>query len=330
MKLYRTNGNNEFEITESDASWEPGLVKLKISTILPTMTDIFVYQGKMNINYPVVPCRAATAIVSEDRPEYGLKRGAKVIINPYILSSADEEGYARIATYGIEADGFLRDFVALPPENLIPFPEEVKEEEGVFTDIVALALAAINSFNLEKGDYIAVIGDSILSNLICQLALYYQAIPIYVFSDERHLSIAEKCGIFYTVNETKEDTYQRVLNITGGRLADHTILHAKSGVSPNFLYTLCARGGDCTIVSFSPILPRLETDIGIISQKQLTVRGVSCGLDEINSAVNMIAQKYLKFAQFIDKRATLEEAPEVFAEMSDDPLIYVCPIIKVL
>ena len=44
----------------------------------------------------------------------------------------------------------------------------------------------------------------------------------------------------------------------------------------------------------------------------------------------MIAQKYLKFAQFIDKRATLEEAPEVFAEMSDDPLIYVCPIIKVL
>ena len=124
MKLYRTNGNNEFEITESDASWEPGLVKLKISTILPTMTDIFVYQGKMNINYPVVPCRAATAIVSEDRPEYGLKRGAKVIINPYILSSADEEGYARIATYGIEADGFCVTLSRFRPKTSYPSPRK--------------------------------------------------------------------------------------------------------------------------------------------------------------------------------------------------------------
>ncbi|MDD3947687.1 MAG: zinc-binding dehydrogenase [Clostridia bacterium] len=329
MKIYRAKGNNEFEILESEAISDPEFVKLKISTVFPTQTDIHLFQGKLNIKYPIVPCHVVTAVVSEDRPEYGLKRGSKVIINPYVLSSADSEGYARVDTYGIDTDGFLRDFVALPAENIIPFPEDVKEEEALFTELVALALAGINTFELDKGDYIAVIGGSVLSNIICQLALYYQAIPIYICSDERHINIAEKCGIYYIVDETKEDTYQRVLNITGGRLADHTVLHAKAGVSPNFLHTLSARGGDCTIVSFTPLLPRLETDISLIAQKQLKVQGVSCGCNEINSAVNMLAQKYLKFAPFIDKRVTFAEVPELFAELSENPIRYICPVIKV-
>lgn len=328
MKIYRAKGNNEFEIVETEASPSDS-VKLKISTIFPTLTDINIYQGKLNIKYPIVPCHVVTAAVSEDRPEYGLKRGAKVIINPYVLSSADTEGYAKVSTYGVDVDGFLRDFAALPAENVIPFPEDVKEEEALFTEFIAIGLAAINSFELEKGDYIAVIGGSILSNIICQLALYYQAIPIYIGSDERQLAIAAKCGVYYTVDETKEDTYQRVLDITGGRLADHTVLHAKAGVSPNFLYSLAARGGDCTIVSFTQQLPRLETDISLIAQKQLTVRGVSCGLEEINSAVNMLAQKQLKFSYFIDKRVTLADAPALFDELSKDPLRYICPVIKV-
>jgi threonine dehydrogenase-like Zn-dependent dehydrogenase len=328
MKIYRAKGNNEFEIVETEAV-QSDFVKLKISTIFPTLTDINIYQGKLNIKYPIVPCHVVTAAVSEDRPEFGLKRGTKVIINPYVLSSADAEGYAKVSTYGIDVDGFLRDFVALPAENVIPFPEDVKEEEALFTELVAVGLAVINAFEVEKGDYIAVIGDSILSNIICQMALYYQAIPIFIGSDVRQLAIAEKCGIYYTIDESKEDTYQRVLNITGGRLADHTVLHAKSGVSPNFLYTLAARGGDCTVVGFTHLLPRLETDIGLIAQKQLSVKGVSCGLEEINSAVNMLAQKQLKFSYFIDKRISLADAPALFDELSKDPLRYICPVIKV-
>lgn len=328
MKIYRAKGDNEFEIVESEASLDAQLVKLKISAILPTQTDYNIFAGKLNIKYPIVPCGMATAIVSEDRPEYGLKRGAKVIINPYIMSSADADGYVRTAYYGRDEDGFLRDFAALPAENIVPFPEDVKEEEAIFTDVIALALAVINTFKPEKGDYIAVIGGSVLSNILCQLALYYQAIPIYICSDERHLNIAEKCGIFYTIDETKEDTYQRVLNITGGRLADHTVIHAKTGVSPNFLYSLAARGGDCTIVSLSQPLPRLDTDISAIAQKQLTVRGVSCGCNELNAAVNILAQKQLKFS-FIDKRVSLSDAPTLFLEVNDNPMRYICPIIKV-
>lgn len=328
MKIYKATGNKEFEIAEGEVL-DPSLVKLKISAVTPTSADISVYQGKINRNYPMAPCHMATAVVSEDRPEYELKRGAKVILNPYVLSSADKEGINSVQVYGLDTDGFLRDFIALPIDNIILFPEDVKENEAIFTEVVAVALAAINTFEINKGEYIAIVGGSILSNVIAQLALYYQAIPIYISNDKRHLDIAERCGIEYIVDESIDDPYQRVLDITGGRMAEHTVLHAKGGVSPHFLFSLAGRGGDSLIVSLNTSIPRMETDISLISKKQLTIKGLSCGIDEVNAAVNILAQKQLDFSHFIDKVVDLADVKTLFDELSENPMRYICPVIKV-
>jgi threonine dehydrogenase-like Zn-dependent dehydrogenase len=73
----------------------------------------------------------------------------------------------------------------------------------------------------------------------------------------------------------------------------------------------------------------METDISLISKKQLTVKGLSCGIEEINAAVNMLAQKQLDFSHFIDKTVVLSEVKVLFDELSEDIMRYICPIIKV-
>lgn len=329
MKAYRANGNGEFEIYEIQEVYDPSLVKVKISSVIPSTTDVDVYQGKFAIDYPRVPGHMATAIISEDRPEFDLKRGAKVILNPYVLSSIDKEGISEIDRYGLNSDGFLRDFTAVPIDNIIPFPEEVKENEAIFTEIIAVALATVNSFELNKGDYIAIVGNSLLTNIIAQLALYYQAVPIYIAKDARFLDLASKCGIYYTINELEEDPYRRVHTITGGRLAEHTILHAKPGSTPNFLYTLTGRGGDCIVTSINPSFCRMEADISQISNKHLVMRGISNGADEINSAVNLLAQKVLKLPHYIDKTVSFEEVPVLFKELAVNRDCYICPLIRI-
>jgi|AGTN01.3.fsa_nt_gi Threonine dehydrogenase and related Zn-dependent dehydrogenases len=327
MKIFRATGNREFEIAESD-NFDPSHIKLKISALTVSAADVGIYQGRVNRVYPIVPCHMATAVVSEDYPEYGLKRGARVILNPYV-SPAACGGAGEIKVYGMDKDGFLRDFIAMPIDNVIPFPEDVKENDALFTEYTAVALAAINTFEVNKGDYIAVVGGSVLSILIAQLALYYQAIPIFIAGDKRYLDIAEKCGIYYAVDESREDPYQRVMDITGGRMAEHTVLHSKTGVSPHFLFSLAGRNGDAVIVSINATLPRMETDISLISKKNLTVKGVSSGVEEINAAVNIIAQKQLNFSYFIDKTVNLADAKGLFDDLSDNVLRYVCPVIKV-
>lgn len=330
MKLYTANGNKDFKIVETENNAPEEYVKLKVSLVYPTLSDLSVYEGKLDIDYPRVPCRLATAVVSEDRPEYGLKLGSRVLINPYLNPQTnEEESYSDIDVYGIHADGFLRDFVSLPIDNVIPFPEEVKEDEAIFTDIVAVALKIINEIKPEKGEYIALIGGSLLMNVTAQLALYYQAIPIVISGDQRYLQLAEQSGVYYTVDERQEDVIKKVFSITGGRMADYTVQHAIDNMKGNFIYSLACRGGKCITATLNnAYIPRQEIDISLVAEKNLTVRGVSCGITEFNSAINFLAQKIIKFDGFIDKIVPLSESKELFEELSRDHNRYLCAVIR--
>lgn len=331
MKLYKATGDRFFKEVECENNPPESFVKLKMSLICPTFTDVAVFEGKADVAYPRVPCRMATAIVSEDRDEYGLKLGGKVILNPYIDIDGDEEsGYAPPELYGVDEDGFLRDFIALPPDNVVAFPENVKEEEAVFADTVAIALKTIKTLRLKKGDYVAVIGGSLLAVVTAELALYYQGIPILITSDARYLRIAEKAGIYYTVDESKENVTVRVKSITGGRMADHTVIQTLPNVSPNYLYNITAQGGTSVISGLhTSFAPRMECNISEIAAKNLTVSGVTAAREEFVAAINLLAQKIVNFDGFIDKVVPLKDAGKLFAELSDDPSRYVMPAIKV-
>lgn len=330
MRLFAATGNKDLKLIEGENSASNELIKLKVSLVYPTLADLSVFEGKLSINYPRVPCRMATAVVSDDYPEFGLKLGSRVLINPYITPVVDEEeNYCDVDVYGIAEDGFLRDFVAMPIDNIIPFPEEVKEDEAIFADTVAVALKIINEIKPEKGDYIALIGGSLLMNVTAQLALYYQAIPIVISADERHLKLAEAAGVYYTINERQEDVIRKVSLITGGRMADHTVQHALDNVTPGFAYSLAARGADCIIAALnSAYIPRQEVDIGLVARKNLTVKGVSCGVTEYNSAVNVLAQKIVNFQGFIDKRVPLSESQKLFEELCESSSLYVGAVIE--
>lgn len=326
MKSYRATGVKSFDIAELGYK-DPALIKLKIDLISPSVADVAIFQGKLNIEYPITPCSMATAIVSEDRPEYGLKRGTKVILNPYVQGSNNL--YTEPKTFGVDRDGFLANFIEISIDNIVPFPDDVKAEEAVFTNMLAVAISSLSGVRFEKGTYISIIGGSLLNIIIAQLALYYQAIPIFISTDARYLKIAENVGIYYCLDETKEDVARRVFEITGGRMSEYSIIHALPWVTPGFLSSLTSRGGECRVVSLnSAYLPRLEANLSDYTKKNLTLKGVSCGFSEFNSAINLLALKQISFDGFTDKRVSLEDSLNLFKEMSNNPSIYVGPIIQ--
>jgi threonine dehydrogenase-like Zn-dependent dehydrogenase len=327
MRILRTNGGGKLQL-DTSAVFDSSFVKVKMSLIVPTSTDISLFTGRIATDKPIAPCRMATAVVSEDRDEFGLKRGARVIINPYIQKEGKDE-LAETEMFGLHEDGFLRDFTALPIDNIIPFPEEVRDHEAVFAELLAVAMTAVNKLSLQKGEYVAIVGGSVLSNVIAQLVAYYQAIPIYISNNVHHNQIAKECGIYYVIDESHENPLARVMNITGGRGAEHTVMHAKSGVTPHFMFSLAGKGADALIVSLNPAVPKTETDVSLICKKNLTVKGVSSGADEFAAAVNMLALKQIDFSHFIDKNVSFDEAPALFDEMSKNEFKYICPAIRV-
>ena len=315
MKLFKATGESNFSVEEIISESKEGMVKIKITNVMPSKTDLDIFQGKLNIDYPIVPCHMAIGVVSDDNNKYELKRGTKVVLNPYITGDEKKGKYLETKCYGIHENGFLRDYISLPIENIIPFPEGIKESEAIFTEYISIALATINNFKIEKGDYIAIIGASTLCNIISQLALYFQAIPIVIDGNAKRLTKAKECGVYYTIDTTKESPMERVLEITGGRMAEHTILENNEENVARYLFSLAKQGGDCNIVSANKYERNLDTNINLINNKQLTVKGVYSGENEFDSAINILAQRIIDVNTLVDKNITADEIENLFKDM---------------
>jgi len=329
MKAYSASGNKKFKVID-EMPQDDSYIKVKISSIFPIHDDVAVYEGKLDVKYPLVPCGIATAIISEDNDEYGLKRGERVIINPYINKEETSEDFTDFPKFGFEENGFLCDFTAVPYENLILFPEGVKDDEAIFTYAISLALTVLSNMTIEEGSYIALVGDSVLNLILAQLLRYYRTIPIFVSRDNRYIKLAKKVGCYFVINEMKENVTERVYEITGGRLAKHTIYNLNTGISTNFLHLITGYGGDCIIANTSyRTLAKVNLDIGGILNKKLVIKGISDGIDEFPAAINILAQKELSLTDIIDTKIPFSDAPVLFSTLSKTPTTYVCPIIKV-
>ncbi len=329
MKTYKTNGDGKLEIEVSEPI-ETEKIKVRITHVMPGFTDVNIFFGDSSTNYPFVIGHSAIGVISDDRPEYGLKRGAKVILNPFVTSDNSErlnrEG--NVSTRGVDEDGFLREFVFVDKEQIVPFPEDVAEEEAIFTEKIAFALKALNSFPMEKGDYIVIVGGDTVCNLIGQLAIYFQLIPVMIDSNEINLARAEKCGIYYTIDETKDAPLEKVSEITCGRMAENTVISMNPELTPAFVFPMTKVGGNCVIMCENKIVKSFEADVSAISRRQLRVRGVNNGASEFDSAVNILAQKILKFDGFIDKTVEMKDAEVLLREMKSTPERYFNAVIK--
>lgn len=329
MKTYKTYGESKFE-TEVIEPVESEKIKVRITHVLPSKSDVNIFSGDSNTAYPFVIGHSAIGVISDDRPEYGLKRGTKVILNPYkdgIIDRMDCEPFVK--TLGVDEDGFMSEYVFMEKEKLIPFPEDVDEDEAIFAEKLAIALKAINSFSVEKGDYIVIVGGDTIANIIGQLAIYFQLVPIMIDNNESNLIHAEKCGIYYTINETKESPIDRVKEITCDRMAEYTIVVMNNDTSPAFVFNTSKRGGKCVIVCEDKVIKNFDVDVSTVSKKQLSVRGVNNGASEFDSAINILAQKILNFDDFIDKIVETKDAEIVLRELKNNAERYFNVVIKV-
>lgn len=327
MKVYQVTGASTIDVLNTDPETSDK-IKIKVTYLLPTLSDVNLFSGSVKREYPCVPGSVAIGVISDDRAEYGLKRGTKVILNPYVTEPSDRLDFpATVKTRGINLEGFMKDFVYLDIDEFVPFPEDVEEEDAIFAERIAIAMSAINSFRVEKGDYIAIIGGGVVGNIIAQLALYFQLIPIVIDNNEFRLDKAKQNGIYYTVNATDEVPYERIFEITGGRMCEHTVIEDMASVTGAYLFKLARIGGDCTIICEPYAVKSLDADVSYISKKQLKVKGVSNGASEFNSAINIIAQKILNLDGFIEKKTEIEEAEDFFKELTENPELYFASII---
>lgn len=334
MKAWKVTSEHNVELADlGSQSVASSCVKLKMLTSSVDGTEIAVY----NAGTPVILGRNGVGIVSEAGDEVvGFKRGDRVYIRP--VSSCGECRHCRSGhksecehsyTYGRTEDGVLRDFIVVPQSDLILLPQRVSPAEGVFIETVGLAIAALDKLSLEKGEHIVIMGASNVGLILAQAALYYQAVPILVDMDQERLSLAEKAGIYYTINAVDVDPVKKIFSITCGKMAETMAYCLTSDLPVQRSLECLERGGRAAFVGFDVVKRNLTFNFMPVLEKGISVASITGAEDNYLSAVNMIASKALDVAPLIGKHIGFNDVKKYLAENENSVSRYATALVEI-
>lgn len=224
--------------------------KVKVTQLLLSGSDVRSYSGALRPKYPVVPGMFAVGVVGEAGAAcVKVEKNTRVYIHDAFpcggcaqCLAGEEENCSDLRTAGVNTEGFLRDFVVTEEANLSPLPPSVSDDEALFTGVISACEAVIDKLDAGKGTHIAVFGAGIFGNILSQLLIYHQAVPILVDESEERLAVAAQCGIYYTV-KADEELKATITRITGGRLAAASVYCSYCGLPAELPFGLTAHAG---------------------------------------------------------------------------------------
>ncbi len=330
MKAWKVTAEREAVIEETAA--QPvgeNCVKLKMLTASLNSSERHLFE-KGGARLPLILGTNGVGMVTEKGEEVsGFERGDYVYVRP--MSVCGECSYCKSGkrseceksyVYGKTEDGVMRDFVTVPQSDLILLPEKISPTEGTFIESVALAVSAIDRLKLEKGEHIVIIGATNVGLILAQAALYYQAIPILVDMREERLQIAEKMGVYYTINAVDTDSVKKIFSITCGKMAETMAYCLLSGMPVQRAFDCLAARGRAAFVGFDSMDDTLSFNFMPLIEKNIEVYAVSNAIDNYLSAVNMLVSSAVDVKPLVQKIISFDEVGEMLVEIADDVIGY--------
>jgi len=321
MRYWELAAPGQFEQKENTSVSIPdGYAKVKIQMVSVSPPDISAYSEDTD-NYPVVLGRSAVGFVSEaDENDRMISRGQRVAINPHVACSACyacKNGRPSMCenakVLGINMAGLLGDFAVIPIRNLYPLPPQVKSEDALNVEPLAIACRIFCELNMEQGSYAAIFGATRLGILTAQLLMYQQVIPIVIGSREENLECARRHGIYYTINSGSDNAAQ-ISRLTGGRLCEYSVYIPCGDEKPQDAVDAVMHGGTVILTGYTEPAGRANIKAGAVFHKQLKVVGINNGCKQIESAINLIAKKEIDMSVLPIIETSFEDFPEKFKE----------------
>lgn len=271
-------------------------VKIKTINCFISLDDLDKYSGDVKVNYPLTPCTIAVGQVVETLKDSDyLKKGSKVFLSPEFARE--------------NQTGYLRDFVVLPESKVYALPKNVSENEALYLNHISLALSVIDELNIEKGNHVAIFGSSILANVLAQLIMYYQSVPIIIDSDSENLEIAHKTNVYYLLKNDK-NLENDIISITGGRKCSKVIFVTDCDINFDLIDKVTRHSATVAVTGISTTKKKFSLSYAL--DKELEVKFIKNGKENIDAGINLIAQKAINLSYFEIPSYKFEYAPKHF------------------
>jgi len=191
-----------------------GHALLEIKKIGICGTDLHAYQGNQPFfSYPRIlghELAARVVGIEEDNP-YNLRMDDKVVIMPYLSCGhciACRQGKTNCCTsiqvLGVHIDGGMQELINVP-SNLLLKVNTLDYEQIAAIEPLAIGAHAIRRANIQKDEFVLVVGAGPIGIGIMRFAQLQGAQVIAMDVNEQRLSfVKEKLGIKFTVNALRQ------------------------------------------------------------------------------------------------------------------------------
>ena len=227
------------------------------------------------------------------------------------------------------------------PDGLfVKAPRKVPQQHVPFAGMASVGMTALRVGQVELGDQVVVVGLGLVGILTAQLCQIAGAHTVGVDMKPSRLRLAKACNLSDPVDAGLPDVKARILEATAGREPDVVI--EASGTPEGAIQALQLTGsqGEGNVVLLGSPRRSLDTDVTPLLNRVHLWRGGSVNLlgahewryplhrdpfhkhsieRNIEAVFQLMAAQRLCLEPLISRAAPPEHAPEVFADLIDQP-----------
>jgi len=332
MKAVVLQGPGEVAIEDRPEPTLPaGSVLLKVEMIGLCGSDLNSYRGKNPmVSFPRIPGHEISATVVEGP---GFQAGDQVTLSPYTSCgqcASCRRGRPNACqnnqTLGVQRDGGLTEYLAVPPEKL--YPAKLSLKELCLVEPLTVGFHAVARGRVTSGDTVAIIGCGGVGLGAVAASGFRGARTIGVDVDDAKLEIARKSGATDLVNTTRDDLHQRLAELTDG-LGPDVIVEA-IGLPSTFRAAVeeVAFTGRVVYIGYAKEPVAYETRLFV--QKELDILGSRNALPEdFREVIRMLEEHRFPVDEAVSKIFPMDETPQALAAWSGDPARFTKIMIQV-
>lgn len=247
----------------------------------------------------------------------GPMAGTRVTVEPLIhcghchpCQHGNQHVCGDLKLYGIDKPGSLAEFVALPPEVLVPVSGTVPVTEVALAEPLAVAIHAVSRSGLQGGENVVVLGAGPIGLLTALVARQAGAASVLVVEPSVERSDLAKSLGFETV-AAQADPVEVAMAATGGHGYD-IVFDAAGHPSVAAIVTKVVRVRG-TVVIVGVYKKPTELDLQALNFLELTMVGTRVYTRaDVEAAVAMIEADSLGLGRLPVRSFALEEANQAF------------------
>ncbi|HSV31186.1 MAG TPA: alcohol dehydrogenase catalytic domain-containing protein [Atribacteraceae bacterium] len=304
------------------------LIKVKICGICGT--DHSIYSGKYSRDrLPLVAGHEFSGIVARAGKDVsGFQEGDPVTAD--INLGCEECFYClrgqkltcpQFHQLGIHTNGAFAEYVKAPASQIHRLPDGLDFTVGAFIEPVSCTIHAAKAMDVTLGSSVVVLGDGALGILHTQLAKLRGAAPvILVGMIPERLKAAEKMGVDYIIDIKRENTEQRVKELTGGRGGDFVIEAVGMAKTYEQAFRLVRPGGRVAAFGITDVDDLIQVKPFDFVLGELSMVGSCAGVgNDWPDAIALLQYGRIDPRPLFSMKVPLEELEKALAESKNNP-----------